>query len=258
MLLAGGRYARNMVAMAEGAGVALAYEERGSGPPVLLVHGMADDAGGLAELAETLSAHARVVAYDRRGYGRSGAPEPYERTTVQEQTEDAAALLRALDAAPAVLWGTDFGALVCLDLCKRHAGLVRAGVLVDPPLFAFAPLAMEALAQERAELEQALREGGPEAAVAAYLVTHDRGGGSTRDASAARAFFADYGGLASWPVTRGELRALTMPLAVVTTPGAPPHVRQAADALAGLAPAARRDDGGDPPGLLASLLAHVT
>ena len=72
---------------------------------------------------------ARVIAYDRRGYGASGAPEPYEGTTVEEQAEDAAALLRALDAAPAVVFGDGFGALVALDLVKRHAALVRAVVL---------------------------------------------------------------------------------------------------------------------------------
>ena len=111
------------MAIVEGAGVPLACFERGSGPPVLLVHGMADRAAGWDDTAEALAAGARTIAYDRRGYGGSGAPEPYERTTVEEQAEDAAALLRSLDAVPAVVGGRDFGALVCLDLCKRHAGL---------------------------------------------------------------------------------------------------------------------------------------
>ncbi|MDQ6751321.1 MAG: alpha/beta hydrolase [Actinomycetota bacterium] len=243
-----------MPPVTEGAGVRLAYQERGSGPLVLIVHGMADDAQGQTELVETLCTSARVVAYDRRGYGGSGTPEPYDRTTVEEQAEDAAALLRGLDDGPAVLWGADFGALVCLDLCKRHAALVGAAVLVDPPLFAFSGLAAEALAHERAALEQALRDDGPEAAVAAYV----DGRGRARMAaarSAPRAFFADFGGLTSWPVTRGELRALAMPLAVVTAPNAPGHVREAAEAVLALAPAARREDARDPTRLLRSLLA---
>src|SRR5437867_4345930 len=158
-----------MTPVVEGVGVALAYEQRGEGPAVLLVHGMADDAAGWLTLAEQLAPAVRAIAYDRRGYGASGAPEPYERTTVEEQAEDAAALLRALDAAPAVVCGRDLGALVCLDLCKRHAGLVRAAALVDPPLFAFVPDATEQLAKQRQALEQALRDGGPEGAVDTYL-----------------------------------------------------------------------------------------
>src|SRR5205814_5030192 len=157
------------MAIVEGAGVALACSARGEGTPVLLVHGMADRAAGWDAVAGTLAGEARAIAYDRRGYGASGTPEPYERTTVEEQAEDAAALLRALDAAPAVVCGRDLGALVCLDLCKRHAGLVRAAALVDPPLFAFVPDATEQLAKQRPALEQALRDGAPEGAVDAYL-----------------------------------------------------------------------------------------
>jgi hypothetical protein len=85
----------------EGAGVPLAYEERGEGPTVLLVHGLASDAEAQRPLAEALAPGARVIAYDRRGYGASGAPVPYEGTTAEEQAEDAVALLRALGAAPA-------------------------------------------------------------------------------------------------------------------------------------------------------------
>jgi pimeloyl-ACP methyl ester carboxylesterase len=248
-----------MTPTVEGAGVALACEQHGDGPAVLLVHGMADDAAGWEQVGEELASVARVIAYDRRGYGASGAPEPYERTTVEEQAEDAAALLRALDAAPAVICGRDFGALICLDLCKRHAELVRAAALVDPPLFAFVPAATEALAKQRQALEQALRDGGPQRAVEAYLgdiaaVAPER---AARVRTAHRAFFADYGGLASWPVTRGELRSLAMPMAVATSGAAAVAVREAADALATLAPAAERIDGNDVGFIVRRLLERV-
>src|SRR4051794_41452422 len=100
---------------AEGAGVALQYVERGDGAPLLVVHGMASDATAWAPaLDELAAAGARAIAYDRRGYGASGAPEPYAATTVQEQAQDAGALLLALAAAPALLVGEGFGALVVL------------------------------------------------------------------------------------------------------------------------------------------------
>ena len=121
-----------MAPSVEGAGVALNVVERGAGAPVLLIHGLAADAEAMAPVAQALAGEARVIAYDRRGYGASGAPEPYRGTTVEEQAQDAAALLGALDAGPAVVCGDGFGALVALDLAKRHRALVRAAVLCRP------------------------------------------------------------------------------------------------------------------------------
>src|SRR3954471_14531953 len=138
----------------EGAGVELAYESTGEGPAVVLVHGMAADrAVWPAEIPG-----ARALAYDRRGHGASGAPEPYDRTTVAEQAEDLAALLHAADATPALAVGADFGALVVLDVLVRHRELLRGAVLVGPPVFQLVAGALEPLAAERLALEEALRE----------------------------------------------------------------------------------------------------
>jgi pimeloyl-ACP methyl ester carboxylesterase len=240
----------------EGAGVALAYDERGEGPPVLLVHGLAADARTLLPVADALAGAARVLVYDRRGYGASGAPEPYEGTTVEEQAEDAAAVLRALAGGPAVVAGDGFGALVALDLLKRHRALVRAAVLADPALFALVPEATERLSEERAAIEEAVRAGGPAGGVEAWLGERAAGGPSLDRARAAhRAFFADYAGLATWPVSRRELRALAAPAVVLTGPASPPHVAAAADALAALLPAARRATDGDLAAAVRSVLA---
>lgn len=230
----------------EGAGVPLAVVERGEGPALLLVHDIAADAETLAPLAETLSGRARAIAYDRRGYGASGAPEPYGATTVHEQAEDAAALLVALAAGPAVVHGEGFGALIALDLLVRRADLVRAAVLLDPPLFAFVPEATELLSTDRLLLEEALREGGPELAVERWLGAGHPADEVARARPAHRAVFADLAGLASWPVSRGELRAVAVPVVVSTSPASAFHVVRAADALAELLPAGRRDYHGDP------------
>lgn len=239
--------------MVEGAGVELAYTERGEGPPVLLVHDLASDAAALEPVARALEGAARVIAYDRRGYGASGAPEPYEGTTVEEQAEDAAALLRALDAPPAVVCGDGAGALIALDVMKRHAGLVRAAVLADPPLFAMVPEATEVLSKQRAGIEEAVRAGGPGAGVEAWLGARADPDRLARARSAHRAFYADYAGLATWSVTRAELRALRRPAVVVTGPDSPRHVVAAADALAGLLPAATRANDGLLPAAVRSL-----
>jgi pimeloyl-ACP methyl ester carboxylesterase len=241
-----------------GLGVELAVRERGAGPAVVLVHGMADGAAGWAPLVEALAGEARAIAYDRRGYGASGAPEPYGRTTVEEQAEDAAALVRGLGAAPAVLCGRDLGALVSLDVAKRHRDLVRGIVLVDPPLLAFSPAATEALARERDALELWLREAGPAGAVERWLGS--RGADAERVARArasAPAFFADYAALATWPVTRAELRALAVPAAILESPDAPAHLHAAVEALAQLLPDAEHATTVDVAGAIHGLLART-
>lgn len=238
----------------QGAGVELAYTERGHGPAVVLIHGLASDGAAWDPLAESLSERARVIAYDRRGYGGSGEPEPYGATTVEEQAEDAAALIGALGAAPALAVGDGFGALVALDLLKRRRDMAAAAVLFNPPLFAFVPQANEELASTRELLEQSLRDAGPEAAVEAWLGGRVEGEALERARRAHRAFFADFAGLTSWPVTRRELRAIDAPAAVVTGPVTPPHVVAAAEALAGLLPNATRVHDGGVLGAVRALL----
>jgi pimeloyl-ACP methyl ester carboxylesterase len=262
-----------MWAMVEGAGVELAYRVAGTGDAVLLVHDMASDGRSWDRLALRLGARARVVSYDRRGYGASGRPEPYLGTTVYEQTEDAAALAAAVGLAPAIVCGVGFGALVALDLGLRHAELVRALVCVEPPLFAFVAEATEILAAENEALRGALQDEGPQAAVARWRRSHraidftgdasgkrelhanaaDEADAEAADAGSA-AFFADFAGLSSWPVTRAQLRAISAPLVVLTGPATRAHLLAAADALARFVPTARRARDGDLPGVLEELL----
>ena len=241
----------------EGAGVALHYLARGEGPVVVLVHGMASDARAWEPaLAQLADAGLRAIALDRRGYGASGAPEPYAATTVQEQAEDVAALLSALDAAPALLLGDGFGALVVLELLVRRPSLARAAVLVDPPLYAFVPAATAALADERTLLEQGLREGGPADAIRAWLgdevIAADEAR-AERAVAAQGGFFADYAGQSSWSPSRRELRSIGMPVAVVTGPDTAEHVVSAADIVVGLLPDARRVLDGDVVGAALAL-----
>jgi pimeloyl-ACP methyl ester carboxylesterase len=245
----------------EGAGVALHYRSRGEGPAVVVVHGMGSDAsawGGV--LDELAGGGVRAIAFDRRGYGASGAPEPYAATTVQEQAEDAGALLESLVGEPAVLVGEGFGALVVLELLVRRPELARAAVLVDPLVHAFVPAATAALAEERVLLEASLREGGPGAAVRAWLDAAgvaDDAARLERAAAAQLGFFADYAGQSSWSPARRELRAIGVPVAVVTGPDTPEHIVAAADAVTALLADARRAFDGDVVAAALALAAGV-
>ncbi len=114
-------------------GVELFHRSLGDGPAVLLIHGMGGDADVWGEAFEMLGERRRVIAYDRRGFTRS-AHAPVDDLEVHR--EDAAALLGALDAAPAVVVGWSSGGLIALDLAVRRPELVAGLVLVEAPLHA--------------------------------------------------------------------------------------------------------------------------
>lgn len=227
-------------ARAPGAGVELAYDEAGSGPPVLLVHGTALTRLAWRETVAALGGEVRSIAYDRRGYGESDVPEPYTGTTIEEQSEDAARLLCALGAAPAVVCGHSAGAVLALDLLLRHPGLVAGAVLIEPPLFSLSPAGAEALSAIREAVERAARDHGPDAAVEAFVESQDGPrlleaiGAERADAirASARAAFADFGAAHAWEFSRGELRAIEAPVLVLRGDRSPAVYREVAAALA--------------------------
>jgi pimeloyl-ACP methyl ester carboxylesterase len=113
-------------------GVNLYYQDHGEGSPIVLIHGCGGSALGFADAVTELAKFGRVTAYDRRGCARSERPEPYERTSVAEHTDDAAVLLDALEATPAIVIGRSYGGTIAADLALRYPDRVRALVLLEP------------------------------------------------------------------------------------------------------------------------------
>jgi pimeloyl-ACP methyl ester carboxylesterase len=236
-------------ATVEAGGVALAYEDRGDGPPVVLVHGTATARTVWRETTEALAAGgaARTIAYDRRAYGDSGAPEPYGGTTVGEQADDLAELIEALDAAPATVCGHELGALACLDLVARHPRLVERAVLIEPPMLWLVADGTDAVGELREAVARGAREKGAAGAVRAYLEATggpeiERLLGPERMEAAQaspRAFAADLAAAASWAGGRKELGALETPVTLVTGTRSAPVRREATEALAAMIPGAR-------------------
>jgi pimeloyl-ACP methyl ester carboxylesterase len=110
-------------------GVTLAYEERGTGDGLLLVHGTGGNVWG--SLPDLLASDGRVVNYDRRSFGDSTHPPTKD---LPQHAADAAALIEALDLAPATVVGHSMGGVISLDLALHRPELVRALVLIEPPL----------------------------------------------------------------------------------------------------------------------------
>lgn len=120
-------------------GVRLYYEEHGEGLPILCIHGTSSSAMIWGAAVQELATLGRVIVYDRRGCTRSERPDPYDRTTVSEHADDAAALLEALSAVPAIVIGRSYGGEVAVDIALRYSGHVRALVLLEAAILNLVP-----------------------------------------------------------------------------------------------------------------------
>jgi pimeloyl-ACP methyl ester carboxylesterase len=150
-------------------GTQLYYEQRGSGPSVLFISGATGDAGHFTQVAELLADEFTVVTYDRRGNSRSPSPAGWTSTTMDEQADDAAALLRVLDLAPAAVFGTSGGAVILLNLLLRHPEVVRVALVHEPPLMPVVPGVAELGAQFHTMTEEALASRGPRGAMELFI-----------------------------------------------------------------------------------------
>ncbi|WP_411098678.1 alpha/beta fold hydrolase [Streptomyces sp. x-45] len=101
----------------------LAYRDTGAGDPVVLLHSGFTDHRVFDAQIPALAREYRVIAPDVRGHGASAnATRPFR------WADDLAALLRHLDAGPAVLVGVSMGGAIATDTVLEHPELVRAVV----------------------------------------------------------------------------------------------------------------------------------
>lgn len=111
------------------AGGALAVACAGAGPPVVLLHGWTLD-GRAWTPQRALADRFRLIAPDRRGFGRSTAP-----FDIAAETDDLIALADALELDRMILVGMSQGGRVALraarDRPERVAGLVLQGAPLD-------------------------------------------------------------------------------------------------------------------------------
>jgi proline iminopeptidase len=111
-------------------GVELHYEEMGSGPPCVLVHG----GPGIGHPAPfpvfaPLGDRVRLIAYEHRGHGQS-ARAPVRTYTQRDLAEDLRAFCRALRLERPVIVGTSAGGFVSLLYAGRYPDEPRALVLI--------------------------------------------------------------------------------------------------------------------------------
>jgi pimeloyl-ACP methyl ester carboxylesterase len=98
-------------------------------PTVLLLHGwmVSADLNWHAAYGALADAGYRVLAIDHRGHGRG--LRALERFRLTDCAADAAAVLRELDAGPAIVVGYSMGGTIAQLMARDHRGAVRALVL---------------------------------------------------------------------------------------------------------------------------------
>ncbi len=225
-------------------GVRLYYEEHGSGEPILCIHGTSSSAMIWGPALGELAPLGRVITHDRRGCTRSERPEPYV-TNVAQHGEDAAALLEALGAAPAVVIGRSYGGETALSLALRHPGAVRALVLLEAAVLSFDPEALR-WAEESRDLLLPVAAQAPECVGRAFI---ERVAGPAAWASFPEpirqmitdngpAILAEFeGGFLDADVQ--DLARIDVPTLLVAASDSPPAFRRVTERMAAAIPGAR-------------------
>ncbi|MFG1644193.1 alpha/beta fold hydrolase [Amycolatopsis sp. NPDC049252] len=109
-------------------GTSIAFDQRGTGAPIILVGGAFNDRTTVGGLAEVLAADFTTIAYDRRGRGDSGDTSPY---AMEREIEDIAALIEHVGGTASV-FGHSSGAVLALEAAA--AGLpIEKLVAYEPP-----------------------------------------------------------------------------------------------------------------------------
>lgn len=120
------------------AGGDLEVEVRGTGEPVLLIHGALIRDAFAPLLAEgVLTTHYRVISYHLRGYG--GSTTPPAAFSVADQAADAAAVLCHLGMEPAHIVGHSSGGVIALQLALDAPSVVHSLSLLEPALVSLVP-----------------------------------------------------------------------------------------------------------------------
>lgn len=144
-------------------GITMGYDDEGTGPALLLVHGHPFDRSMWSpQVREFARAGWRVIAPDLRGFGETSAGGELAWDTF---ARDLAALLDHLGAGEVVIGGLSMGGQIVMEFCRLFPARVRGVVLAAT----FATLDPPAGLQRRADMAARLRREGMAAYAAEVL-----------------------------------------------------------------------------------------
>lgn len=101
-------------------GATIYFEQRGTGPALLISQSGEGDAGRTTDLADALENDFSCLTYDRRGLSRSSIDDPRRPVTMADHADDVSRLLAHRADGPALMLGCSFGAVIGLHLAAEH------------------------------------------------------------------------------------------------------------------------------------------
>ncbi|HEX6313855.1 MAG TPA: alpha/beta fold hydrolase [Gemmatimonadaceae bacterium] len=143
--------------------IAIGYDDGGTGLPIVFIHGFPHDRTLWTPQMQGLTARARCLAIDLRGFGETTAAAPF---SMDQYADDVVGFMDQMRIDRAVVAGLSMGGYVALALWRRHPERVRALILSNTRAGADSPEARE---KRRTLIELARNEGSP--AIADSMIT---------------------------------------------------------------------------------------
>ena len=110
------------------------YEVSGEGEALILIHGVVTDSALFEQAARILSAHFKVVTFDRRGNSRSRIPgtEPdHAPFSIDEQVGDIHDLMLELGISEAYMAGISAGGVIGERFLEKYPGMVKHLIMYE-------------------------------------------------------------------------------------------------------------------------------
>lgn len=216
------------------------YEDRGKGPPIILVHAAVLDHHSWSRQVTELEKGHRLLAYDMRGHGQT-RDSTRGRYSVSVLADDLGRFIAALGLRRPVVCGWSMGGMVALTYASRNpsslAGLVLAGA-PTPPILSFSER-LQRVVMPRAMLGPA-RLVGYKRLKKLLIRMQERAHGKEAMGSfkatdmppmTTRAFVKAVRSMASFHRTRVDLAAIRVPTLVLSGDREPPFIHRHARRL---------------------------
>src|SRR5713101_9272328 len=112
--------------------VKLAYVEAGEGEPVIFVHGIPTDYRAWTGQMGPFSSKYHVIAYSRRLAQPNRNEMNYEKSTIENNSQDLVGLIRELGISPVHLVGHSYGGFAAAYCASTNPELIRTLTLIEP------------------------------------------------------------------------------------------------------------------------------